>query len=84
MTSIGEYVFSGCSNLTSITISDSVTSIGRWAFDGCTNLTTINFNGTMAKWKSISKNVYWNENTGDYIVILNDGTKLDKNGNVIE
>ena len=39
--SIGEYAFSGCTGLTSITIPDSVTSIGIDAFDGCTGLTSI-------------------------------------------
>ncbi len=33
--------FSGCKNLTSIAIPDSVTSIGKFAFSGCTNLTSI-------------------------------------------
>jgi hypothetical protein len=33
--------FSGCSNITSITIPDSVTSIGNSAFSGCSSLTTI-------------------------------------------
>ncbi len=35
VTSIGEYAFSYCSNLTSITIPNSVTSIGSSAFSGC-------------------------------------------------
>lgn len=35
MTSIGNYAFSGCTGLTSITIPDSVTSIGSLAFDSC-------------------------------------------------
>ena len=38
---IGDYAFSYCSSLTSITIPDSVTSIGNWAFYGCSSLTSI-------------------------------------------
>ncbi len=37
--SIGAQAFSGCSSMTSITISDSVTSIGESAFSGCSGLT---------------------------------------------
>ena len=36
--SIGDWAFSGCSGLKSITIPDSVTSIGEYAFSGCSGL----------------------------------------------
>ncbi len=38
---IGDHVFSGCRNLTSITLPAGVTSIGDWAFVGCESLTSI-------------------------------------------
>jgi hypothetical protein len=41
VTSIGEFAFDSCVNLTSVTIPSSVTSINTWAFNGCTSLTSI-------------------------------------------
>ncbi len=41
VTSIGQYVFYGCSGLTSIEIPNSVTSIGQYAFTGCSGLTSV-------------------------------------------
>jgi len=41
VTSIGDNVFKGCTNLTSIVIPQGVTSIGDGAFYGCTGLTRI-------------------------------------------
>ena len=41
VTSIGEYAFSDCRGLTSITITNSVTSIGEYAFSDCRGLTSI-------------------------------------------
>ena len=41
VTSIGDYAFEMCTDLTSITIPNSVTSIGGYAFSGCGSLTSI-------------------------------------------
>lgn len=41
LTFFGEWAFSGCSNLTSITIPNSLTNIGRASFYGCSNLTSV-------------------------------------------
>ena len=41
VTTIGEYAFSYCSNLKSVTIPDSVTTIGGSAFTNCNSLTSV-------------------------------------------
>ena len=41
VTTIGDYAFSDCTGLTSVTIPSSVTSIGKSAFSGCTGLTRV-------------------------------------------
>ncbi len=52
VTSIGNYAFSGCKGLTSVTIGNSVTSIGNSAFEGCTGLTSV-FITDLAAWCEI-------------------------------
>lgn len=41
VTSVGASAFTGCSDLTSITIPSSVTTIGKRAFESCTALTSV-------------------------------------------
>ncbi|MDE6781998.1 MAG: leucine-rich repeat protein [Ruminococcus sp.] len=41
VTKIGDYAFSSCDGITSVTIPDSVTSIGNDAFHGCSGLTSV-------------------------------------------
>lgn len=41
ITAIGPNAFSGCSNITSLTLADSITSIGSNAFSGCTGITSL-------------------------------------------
>ena len=41
VTSIGDYVFWGCTSLTSVTIPEGVTSIGEAAFGYCSGLTSV-------------------------------------------
>ena len=41
VTSIGEWAFDGCSNMTSVTIPSSVTRIGEYAFQACEGLTSV-------------------------------------------
>ncbi len=79
--SLGEYAFSYCTRITSITIPSSVTSIGSYAFSNCGSLTTINYDGTTSGWQSISKDTWWNLNIGNYTVYCTDGT-VSKDGTV--
>ena len=47
ITTIGANAFSGCANMTNISIPSTVTTIGEHAFYGCTSLTSINTPNTV-------------------------------------
>ena len=52
MTTIGNYAFSDCAKLESITIPSSVTSIGEFVFSGCGKLTSISVESGNTKYDS--------------------------------
>lgn len=53
VTNIGNYSFSGCTNLRNVTISESVSKIGTYAFYNCSNL-RINYKGSYEQWKELT------------------------------
>ena len=54
VTHVGAYAFSGCENLTLVTIPKSVVNIGNNAFNDCTNL-DVYYTGTKAEWDELTK-----------------------------
>lgn len=65
VTSISSSAFSGCTDLTSISIPSTISSIERSAFEGCSGLTAYNVDDGNAYFKSI-----------DGVLFNNDGTTL--------
>ena len=54
--SIGDNAFYGCSNLSSVTIPNSVTTIGEFAFSNCSGLTSITIPNSVT---SIGDHAFW-------------------------
>lgn len=53
ITTIEEFAFYFCENLTEVTIPKSVTAIGQGAFDACTDLQYLTYEGTVQEWVNI-------------------------------
>jgi hypothetical protein len=73
VTTIGSGAFYNCYSLKSIEIPASVTTIGGSAFYNCTSLRSITFEGTVAEWKAISIETYWNYDVPATVVHCIDG-----------
>ena len=51
---LGNQMFYACSNLTNVTIPNSVLHIGTYTFYGCRNLVDIIFAGTVEQWNTVT------------------------------
>ena len=74
--SIHTNAFYGCSNLTNIIISDTVTSIGNRAFRDCSSLTDITIPNSVT---SIGNEAFWNCTSLTNITIPNNVTSIGDN-----
>ena len=76
VTTITRKAFSGCTNLTDITIPNSVTVIGDKAFSGCSNLTSITIPDSVTY---IGDYAFSNCNKLASVIIPNSVKKIEKN-----
>ncbi len=55
----GKFMFTGCTRLSSLTISTNCTSFGANMIATCKNLSTITYEGTISQWNAITKPTNW-------------------------
>ena len=75
--SIPDYTFRGCTSLSSVTISKSVTSIGEKAFYGCSDTMTVNMNSYTPP--SIGNEAFGGTRTGLKIKVPSGASVIYKN-----
>lgn len=73
LTTIGNSGFRHNANLSSLTVSSSLTSWGDWAFEDTPALTHIDYNGTVAQWNAITKGSSWGTNSALLYVATTQG-----------
>ena len=54
LTAISGKTFSGCANLTAVTIPGSVTTVSKSAFAGCSALTDVYYGSTRDEWQMVT------------------------------
>lgn len=74
VTSIDDYSFYHCSDLTKVSIPNTVTSVGEWAFYGCISLTEVTLSNSISHLKS---SVFSNCSELTHITIPNSVSVID-------
>ncbi len=74
--SIYRYAFSGCTSLSSITISSLIDGIGLYAFRDCTSLTEINYNSSLIGNLSSTHCVFYNAGKCSTGITVNIGANV--------
>ena len=74
VTSIGNNAFKGCTNITGITIPDSINKIGNYAFEDCKNLKSIYIPASI---NSIGSGIFGNCESLSSVIVDSNNTKYD-------
>lgn len=75
VTTIGDWAFRECPQLTNVVVPNGLASIGSKAFFDCTSLKNVYYVGTDTEWSAIVKGDDWDFNTGQYTISF---TTVDK------